>query len=79
MHEPRPGPVRIGLRTSDSQEAAPRSAKRFRVHPIDKTKYRVTDWREYDRRLVDRGDLTLWISQDAIEESRTTPGLPQSG
>ncbi len=41
--------------------------KRSRVHPTYKTKYRVTNWSEYDRGLVDRGDLTLWISQEAID------------
>ncbi len=38
-----------------------------RVHPKYKTKYRVTNWAEYDRALVRRGDITLWISEDAIE------------
>ncbi|MFT7485859.1 MAG: hypothetical protein ACI9F9_001710 [Candidatus Paceibacteria bacterium] len=33
-----------------------------RVHPNFKTKYRVTNWVEYDRALVQRGDLTLWIA-----------------
>jgi len=37
-----------------------------RVHPNFKTKYRVTNWAEYDRALVQRGDITLWISEDAI-------------
>jgi hypothetical protein len=38
-----------------------------RVHPKYKTKYRVGNWPEYDRALVQRGDLTLWISADAID------------
>jgi hypothetical protein len=37
-----------------------------RVHPKYKTKYRVTNWAEYDKALVRRGDITLWISEDAI-------------
>ncbi len=37
-----------------------------RVHPKYKTKYRVNDWAEYDRALVQRGDITLWISEEAI-------------
>ena len=37
-----------------------------RVHPKYKTKYRVTNWAEYDQALVQRGDITLWISEDAI-------------
>ncbi|MCP4901590.1 MAG: IS5 family transposase, partial [bacterium] len=37
-----------------------------RVHPKYKTKYRVSNWPEYDRALVERGDITLWISEEAI-------------
>ena len=38
-----------------------------RVHRKFKTKYRVGNWAEYDRALVQRGDLKLWISADAID------------
>jgi hypothetical protein len=38
-----------------------------RVHPNFKTKYRVTNWAEYDQGLVLRGNLTLWISPEAIK------------
>ena len=37
-----------------------------RVHPTYKTKYRVTNWAPYDRALVGRGDVTLWVSPAAI-------------
>ena len=37
-----------------------------RVHPKDKTKYRVTNWAEYDETLVQRGNITLWISPSAV-------------
>jgi hypothetical protein len=37
-----------------------------RVHPTYKTKYRVTNWAPYDRVLVGRGDVTLWVSPAAI-------------
>ncbi len=37
-----------------------------RVHPNYKTKYRVTNWSDYDRALVQRGNITLWISEDAV-------------
>jgi hypothetical protein len=30
-----------------------------RVHPKYKTKYRVSNWAEYDRALVQRGDITI--------------------
>ena len=32
-----------------------------------KTPYRVKNWPEYDRALVQRGAVTLWITDDAIE------------
>ena len=39
-----------------------------RVHPKYKTKYRVHNGSEYDTALVQRGEITLWISEDAIED-----------
>jgi hypothetical protein len=44
-----------------------------RVHPKYKTKNRVTNWNEYDKVLVQRGDITLWISQDAIDTWSLNP------
>ena len=44
-----------------------------RVHPKYKTKYRVTNWADYDRALVQRGDITLWISEDAIKSWTPNP------
>ena len=37
-----------------------------RVHPKCKTKYHVGNRPEYERALVQRGDVTLWLSADAI-------------
>ena len=37
-----------------------------RVHPTYKTKYRVANWAAYDRALVRRGDVTVWVSPEAI-------------
>ena len=36
------------------------------MHPKYKTQYRVGNWAEYDRALVRRGDVTLWLTPDAI-------------
>ena len=51
------------------------------VHPRYKTEYRVTNWREYERGLRARGDVTVWFSQEAIDNwlSRSTrrPGGPR--
>ena len=38
-----------------------------RVHPKYKTKYHVGNWPEYERALIQRGDVTLWLSADAID------------
>ena len=37
-----------------------------RVHPTYKTKYRLRNWASYDRALVRRGDITIWLSPAAI-------------
>src|SRR5262245_3153797 len=37
-----------------------------KVHPAYKTKYRVANWPSYDRALVRRGDVTLWLAPEAI-------------
>jgi hypothetical protein len=50
-----------------------------RVHPKYKTKYRVSNWPEYDRALVQRGSTTLWISEKAIESWNPTPSGKRGG
>jgi len=50
-----------------------------RVHPKYKTKYRVANWAEYDRALVQRGDITLWLSADAIDAWKPTPSGRRGG
>ena len=42
-------------------------AKRSKIHPNYKARYRVTNWPTYDRGLVGRGSLTVWFSPDAID------------
>ena len=44
-----------------------------RVHPKYKTKYHVGNWPEYERALVGRGDVTLWLSDDAMDAWRPAP------
>ena len=36
------------------------------VHPKYKAKYHVGNWPAYDRALVQRGDITVWLAPDAI-------------
>ncbi len=50
-----------------------------RVHPKYKTKYRVGNWAEYDRALVRRGDITLWISSGATEAWTPAPSGRRGG
>ena len=42
------------------------SRHKSRVHPTYKTKYRVGNWAAYERSLVERGSIALWLSPDAI-------------
>ena len=49
------------------------SAVNSRVHPKYKTKYHVSNWPEYERALVGRGDVTLWLSAEAIQAWRPAP------
>jgi IS5 family transposase len=55
------------------------STKRSRVHPPYKTKYRVTNWASYNKTLVDRGNLRLWISPDAIANWNAKPSKRRRG
>jgi hypothetical protein len=50
-----------------------------RVHPKYKTKYRVGNWSDYDRALVERGNLTIWLSPDAIARWNAKPSGRRGG
>ena len=47
-------------------------------HHIPRQKHRVTNWRDYDASLRNRGSLTIWFAEEAIAnwqaQTRTTPG-----
>ena len=49
-----------------------------RRHHIPKQKHKVTNWRQYDASLRQRGSLTVWFTDEAIQawaaEPRTTRG-----
>ncbi len=49
-----------------------------RRHRIPRARYRVTNWPAYEAGLRRRGDLTLWLDEDALAgwaaPRRTTPG-----
>ena len=47
-----------------------------------KALYRVRNWSQYNQSLVNRGNITVWFSQDAIEgwsssKQRTGRGRPE--
>ena len=54
-------------------------AMKSRVHPKYKAKYRVENWRAYERALVQRGDVTLWLSADARNAWRPSPSGQPGG
>ncbi len=37
-----------------------------RRHKFKKMRYRVTNWPQYDAALVRRGDLTVWLTEEAV-------------
>src|SRR6516165_6999689 len=37
-----------------------------RRHKFPKARYRVTNWPDYDAALVRRGELTVWLAEEAI-------------
>src|SRR4051812_43296174 len=50
-----------------------------RRHHIPKQKRKVTNWREYDASLRQRGSLTLWFSDEAIAGWRAAPRTTRGG
>ena len=42
------------------------AGKSSRVNRKYKTKCRIRNWREYERGLRSRGDVTIWLSEEAI-------------
>ncbi len=51
-----------------------------RRHKFDKAQYRVINWAEYNESLRQRGDLTIWVSDEAQSvwsaPRRTSLGIP---
>ncbi|MGK0304128.1 MAG: hypothetical protein ACI89X_005036, partial [Planctomycetota bacterium] len=50
-----------------------------RVHPKYKAKYRVGNWSDYDRSLVERGNLSIWLSPNAIAQWNAKPSGRRGG
>ena len=43
----------------------PRKFNATRRHKFDKAQYRVINWAEYNESLRQRGNLTIWVSEEA--------------
>jgi len=39
-------------------------------HNFEKQQYKIENWDEYNESLCQRGDITIWFSQDALDEWR---------
>jgi hypothetical protein len=44
-----------------------------------KRQYRIRNWRDYNKALVRRGSLTLWVEQGAVNKWRDTSAPPRRG
>lgn len=55
------------------------STKRSRVRPKYKTKYHIANWPDYDRSLVERGNITLWLSPGAMAAWNAKPTRRRGG
>ena len=51
----------------------PYQANPARGHKFTKVRYRVSNWREYDQALQQRGSLTLWVTPAAIAAWQPPP------
>ena len=54
-------------------------SKRSLVHPKFKTEYRVANWSDYDRSLAERGNITLWLSPQAMATWNAKPTRRRGG
>ena len=48
-------------------------------HHIPKQRHRVTNWSEYDAALRQRGSLTVWLTEAAIDAWRAEPRTTRGG
>ena len=48
-------------------------------HHIPRQRHRVTNWPEYDAALRQRGSLTVWFTEEAIDAWRAEPRTARVG
>ena len=57
----------------------PFKANADRRHRIPRQRFRVTNWREYDASLRQRGSLTVWFTEEAIAAWMAAPRTTRGG
>src|SRR3954463_1425422 len=50
-----------------------------RRHHIPRQKRKLTNWREYDAALCQRGSLTVWFTDEAVQAWRAEPRTTRGG
>lgn len=68
---------KIAARRSSSKKSASGKTK-TKGKAQTKTRYRVKNWSAYNRALIARGRISLWLSQEALTAGRYA-GPPQRG
>jgi hypothetical protein len=59
--------------TSRRKRSLSYPTKAARRYPFPKARYRVSNWREYDQALQDRGSLTVWFTPEAVAAWQAPP------
>jgi hypothetical protein len=54
-------------KASKQEKKKKRKAKKQKAKQKAKQQYRTRNWAEYDKSLVQRGSLTLWVNEDVIK------------
>ncbi len=60
----------------------PYKANAARRHKTPRACYKITNWPEYNRALLRRGNLTVWVTQGACRRTRphhVFPAQPRPG
>jgi len=57
----------------------PFKANADRRHRVPRQRFRVTNWREYDASLRQRGSLTVWFTEEAIAAWMAAPRTTRGG
>ena len=52
--------------TSPAEKPRPYKHNQSRRHKIEKARYKVTNWPEYNEALRQSGDITIWFTEEAL-------------